>query len=87
VSKSGAEQIAGHEGAALFQHRHETIYRRIRRDAVRGQPVAQPAGDAQFGPQALRAGLTGVLTGKRHISQRPAEVEPRWCWAMWRATR
>jgi IS30 family transposase len=82
------QQIAGRlskEGQLRISH--ETIYRRIRRDRRRGGTlwrslrVMPKFGRKRYGRQDSR----GVLPGKRHISERPAEVEPRQVLGHWEA--
>jgi len=80
------EQIAGRlKEQALFSISHETIYRRIRRDRGgggnlwRSLRVMPKFGRKRYGRWDSR----GVLPGKRHISQRPAEVEPRLVLGHW----
>jgi IS30 family transposase len=64
---------------------HETIYRRIRRDRVRGGNlwrhlrVMSKIGRKQRGSPSTR----GRLVGKRHISERPPEVDAREQFGHW----
>ncbi len=80
------EQIAGRLGKeAVLSISHETIYRRIRRDRKRGGVlwkslrVMPKFGRKRYGRQDSR----GVMPGKRHISERPAEVELREALGHW----
>lgn len=82
------EQIAGRlrkEGQLRISH--ETIYRRIRRDRRHGGllwtslRVMPKFGRKRYGRQDSR----GVLPGKRHISERPAEVQQRQVLGHWEA--
>lgn len=80
------QQIAGRLSKEGQLHiSHETIYRRIRRDRRRGGTlwkslrVMPKFGRKRYGRQDSR----GVLPGKRHISERPAEVEPRQVLGHW----
>jgi len=65
--------------SALLRISHETIYRHIWRDKKAGGLLFQQLRGAQkrrrkrYGKQDSR----GILSGKRHISERPAEVEDR----------
>jgi transposase, IS30 family len=79
--KWSPEQIAGFFKKTRFMSiSHETIYRRLRREKKSG------GGDlwkstrimSKFGRKRYRShDSRGVLPGKRHISERPAEVELR----------
>jgi IS30 family transposase len=66
---------------------HETIYRRIRRDKLRGGTlfrftrIMSKMGRKRRGSRPAR----GVLLGKRHISERPAVVESRRQFGHWEA--
>lgn len=80
------EQIAGRlklEG--LLNISYESIYRRLRRDRRAGGSlwkhlrVMPKFGRKRYGRQDSR----GVLPGKRHISERPAEVAPRQVLGHW----
>lgn len=80
------EQIAGRLAKeAVLNISHETIYRRIRRDRKRGGVlwkslrVMPKFGRKRYGRQDSR----GVMPGKRHISERPAEVELREALGHW----
>jgi IS30 family transposase len=82
------EQIAGRlHREAVLNISHETIYRRIRQDRKRGGTlwkhlrVMPKFGRKRYGRQDSR----GVLPGKRHISERPAEVEHRRVLGHWEA--
>ena len=74
------EQITGRlREQGILSISHETIYRRLRRDRHAGGVlwrhlrVLPKFGRKRYGRQDSR----GVLPGKRHISERPAEVELR----------
>jgi transposase, IS30 family len=66
---------------------HETIYKRIRRDKIRGGTlyrftrIMSKMGRKRRGSRPAR----GVLLGKRHISERPAVVESREQFGHWEA--
>lgn len=82
------EQITGRlKEQGILSISHETIYRRIRRDRRAGGVlwkhlrVYPKFGRKRYGRQDSR----GVLPGKRHISQRPAEVEQRQVLGHWEA--
>jgi transposase, IS30 family len=82
------EQVAGRlKEQGVFGISHETIYRRIRRDRRAGGTlwkqlrVMPKFGRKRYGRQDSR----GVLPGKRHISERPPEVEPREVLGHWEA--
>jgi transposase, IS30 family len=74
------EQITGRlKEQGILSISHETIYRRIRRDRRAGGVlwrslrVMPKFGRKRYGRRDSR----GVLPGKRHISERPAQVELR----------
>jgi len=78
-NKFSPEQISGWlELVELLEISHQTIYRRVKQDRKRGgtlwrhlrQPVRYRK---RYGTPEKR----GRLAGKRHISERPAEVELR----------
>jgi IS30 family transposase len=78
--KWSPDQIAGFfRKKRLLSISHETIYRAIRREKRSGGDLWKSArimskfGRKRYGRQDSR----GVLPGKRHISERPAEVELR----------
>jgi IS30 family transposase len=82
------EQIAGRlrkEGQLDISH--ETIYRRVRRDRRRGGTLwTSLRGMPKFGRKRYgRFDSRGVLPGKRHISERPAEVQQRRVLGHWEA--
>ena len=82
------EQIAGHfEVTGLFAISHETIYRMIRLDRKHG---GTPYTYTRHMAKARRKGYgnkdyRGRLEGKRHISERPKEVESRLQLGHWEA--
>jgi len=80
LEKWSPEQITGWlADQDILSISHETIYRRIRRDRRAGGTlwkslrVYPKFGRKRYGRWDSR----GVLPGKRHISERPAEVEQR----------
>ena len=80
------EQISGRLKCEQILHiSHETIYRRIRRDRRRGGTLWKSLrGMSKFGRKRYgRRDSRGVLPGKRHISERPAEVEQRQVLGHW----
>jgi len=78
----GRFRAAGHQGPSL-----ETIYRRIRRDKsaggslYRSTRIMSKVGRKRYRSRPAR----GVLLGKRHITERPAEVETRRILGHWEA--
>jgi IS30 family transposase len=77
--KFSPEQISGWlELLELFEISHQTIYRRVKQDRKRGgtlwHHLRQPGRYRKtYGTREKR----GRLAGKRHISERPSEVESR----------
>lgn len=78
----GRFRTAGHQCPSL-----ETIYRRIRRDKIAGGSlyrstrIMSKVGRKRYRSRPAR----GVLLGKRHITERPAEVETRRTLGHWEA--
>ena len=78
--KWSPDQIAGFfKKKRLLSISHETIYRRIRREKRAGGALWKSTRImSKFGRKRYRSqDSRGVLPGKRHISERPAEVELR----------
>lgn len=86
--KWSPEQIVGFfRSQGVDVPSHETIYRRIRRDKQRGGTlyrhtrIMSKMGRKRYRSRPAR----GVLLGKRHITERPAEVESRTTLGHWEA--
>jgi IS30 family transposase len=74
------EQITGYlRGSGVCRMSHETIYRHILRDKRRGGELyTYTRIMSKYGRKRYRRrDCRGVLAGKRHISERPVEVESR----------